>query len=150
MEDRRMKRRILFVTLVVSIGLCLIYPAISQQRREDREQRSNVKMIFRMLTLLLDLDKDNQISRDEYTKFFQIMDQNGDGFLTQKEVMESMKKKQQEESRAVQVRKTNKEGIEVGMGAPDFALKTLDGKKTIKLSNFKDKKPVVLIFASYT
>ena len=34
--------------------------------------------------------------------------------------------------------------------APDFHLKTKDGKREIALSEFKGKKPVVLIFGSYT
>lgn len=34
--------------------------------------------------------------------------------------------------------------------APDFALKTLDGTETIRLSDFRGKKPVVLIFGSFT
>ncbi len=38
----------------------------------------------------------------------------------------------------------------VGQSAPDFSLKTLDGKETIALSQFRGKKPVVLIFGSYT
>lgn len=38
----------------------------------------------------------------------------------------------------------------VGELAPDFSLKTLDGKETIALSNFKGDRPVVLIFGSYT
>jgi len=43
------------------------------------------------------------------------------------------------------------EGPKVGAEAPDFKLKTLaDAKKEVKLSDFKGKKPVVLIFGSYT
>jgi len=43
------------------------------------------------------------------------------------------------------------EGPKVGAEAPDFQLKTLaDAKKEVKLSDFKEKKPVVLIFGSYT
>ncbi len=38
----------------------------------------------------------------------------------------------------------------VGQTAPEFVLKTLDGKQTIKLSQYKGKKPVVLVFGSYT
>jgi hypothetical protein len=38
----------------------------------------------------------------------------------------------------------------VGDSAPDFSLKTLDGKATVTLSSFKGEKPVVLIFGSYT
>ena len=42
------------------------------------------------------------------------------------------------------------DGSELGYEAPDFALKSLDGEKTVKLSDFKGKKPVVLVFGSYT
>lgn len=39
----------------------------------------------------------------------------------------------------------------VGDKAPDFTLEILDGKgKKVKLSSFKGKKPVLLIFGSYT
>jgi len=38
----------------------------------------------------------------------------------------------------------------VGSKAPDFKLKTADGKKTVKLSGFRGKKPVVLVFGSFT
>ena len=38
----------------------------------------------------------------------------------------------------------------VGDKAPDFTLKTVDGKKSVTLSSFRGHKPVVLIFGSYT
>lgn len=38
----------------------------------------------------------------------------------------------------------------VGDAAPDFKLKSLDGKSETQLSSFKGKKPVVLFFGSYT
>jgi len=34
--------------------------------------------------------------------------------------------------------------------APDFSLKTPDGSAEVRLSGFRGKKPVVLIFGSYT
>jgi cytochrome oxidase Cu insertion factor (SCO1/SenC/PrrC family) len=37
-----------------------------------------------------------------------------------------------------------------GDAAPDFTLKSLDGKTTTKLSSFRGKKPVALVFGSYT
>lgn len=40
--------------------------------------------------------------------------------------------------------------VHVGDIAPDFKLKTLDGKRTIQLRQFRGKRPVVLIFGSYT
>jgi len=40
--------------------------------------------------------------------------------------------------------------LKVGGAAPDFKLKTTDGKSEVQLSGFKGKKPVVLVFGSYT
>ena len=40
--------------------------------------------------------------------------------------------------------------LKAGDVAPDFELKTLDGKQTVKLSSFRGKRPVALIFGSYT
>ena len=47
--------------------------------------------------------------------------------------------------------KQRKEGkLKVGDAATDFTLDSPDGKKAFKLSSFKGKKPVVLVFGSYT
>ena len=40
--------------------------------------------------------------------------------------------------------------LKVGDKAPNFTLKTLDGKKEVTLSSFKGKQPVLLVFGSYT
>lgn len=41
--------------------------------------------------------------------------------------------------------------LQVGDKAPDFSLKTLaEGEGDVKLSGFLGKRPVVLVFASYT
>jgi len=40
--------------------------------------------------------------------------------------------------------------LEIGDEAPTFKLKSLDGKKETDLKEFRCKKPVVLIFGSYT
>jgi len=39
---------------------------------------------------------------------------------------------------------------QVGERAPTFELATLDGKAKVNLETFRGKKPVVLIFGSYT
>lgn len=38
----------------------------------------------------------------------------------------------------------------VGEEAPNFKLKTRDGKKEVELATFRGEKPVVLVFGSYT
>jgi hypothetical protein len=40
--------------------------------------------------------------------------------------------------------------LSVGDMAPDFKLKTMDGKQQVQLSSFRGKRPVVLVFGSYT
>ncbi len=42
------------------------------------------------------------------------------------------------------------EGPSIGQPAPNFSLKTIDGKQTIQLSNVIGKRPVVLVFGNYT
>jgi hypothetical protein len=37
-----------------------------------------------------------------------------------------------------------------GDEAPDFTLRSPDGERTIRLSSFREKAPVVLVFGSYT
>lgn len=53
-------------------------------------------------------------------------------------------------NRAEAMKRRNREATRPGDPAPDFALQTLDGKQTVRLSEFRGKKPVVLIFGSYT
>jgi len=40
--------------------------------------------------------------------------------------------------------------LRVGDPAPDFALATSDKKEHVVLSSFRDQRPVVLVFGSYT
>jgi hypothetical protein len=40
--------------------------------------------------------------------------------------------------------------LNVGDPAPGFCLKTIDDKQTVSLSDYRGKRPVVLIFGSYT
>jgi hypothetical protein len=41
-------------------------------------------------------------------------------------------------------------GPHLNAPAPDFALATHDGSRTIRLADYRNKKPVVLIFGSFT
>jgi hypothetical protein len=43
-----------------------------------------------------------------------------------------------------------REGPAIDGQAPDFELGTQDGKRTMRLSTFRDQKPVVLVFGSFT
>jgi hypothetical protein len=41
-------------------------------------------------------------------------------------------------------------GLDPGAMAPDFALPRVEGGETVRLSDFRGGRPVVLIFGSYT
>jgi hypothetical protein len=43
-----------------------------------------------------------------------------------------------------------KGSLNVGAQAPDFSLETFDKRAQVRLSDFRGKKPVVLVFGSYT
>ena len=47
-------------------------------------------------------------------------------------------------------RPPRQDNIKQGDDAPDFNLKTLDGKAQVKLSSFAGQRPVALVFGSYT
>jgi ferric-dicitrate binding protein FerR (iron transport regulator) len=53
-------------------------------------------------------------------------------------------------SRAAATMPATGSAAQPGQVAPDFTLKTLDGKSEVTLSSFKDRRPVVLVFGSYT
>jgi hypothetical protein len=44
----------------------------------------------------------------------------------------------------------HRDRLKVGDAAPDFTLPDPSGKKEVRLSSFKDRRPVVLIFGSLT
>ncbi len=47
-------------------------------------------------------------------------------------------------------RKFNSQAPKIGDVAPDFLLKDSNGDNPVRLSDFKGKKPVALIFGSFT
>ena len=89
------------------------------------------RMASNRLGRLLDEDRDGQVTRGDLERLFALLDANGDGNIEQ--------------------------GTEIdlppGLGevAPDFTLPFVkDEKRTATLSEFRKKKPVGLIFGSYT
>lgn len=85
------------------------------------------------LMTLFDLSGDGKVTRKEVELLHGNFDANQDGVLSKAELSSA-------------ARTASK-----GQRAPDFDLPTLtDTKKTVKLSSFAGKKPVALIFGSYT
>ena len=151
-----MKKLVLFITLAAFAMLSLsVYgqaqdrppspPGQSRSGQDDQTRRLASNMP-RLLVRLLDLDSDGKVSIKEYTKFFTDSDRNGDGSISMRDIMNQVSNRQK------QMRKKEQEaaGPNLYEDAPDFALRTLDGKRIVKLSDFRGREPVVLVFGSYT
>jgi hypothetical protein len=136
-----MRRLVSIAACAIFIMLCLTILAVNGQetKTERLEQLQPGVSIAKLIMRMIDLNEDKWISIEEYNKFFANLDQNKDGFVNEKEITDFMKKKQEDES-----------GPPVGEEAPDFELRTLEGDRVVKLSDFRGKKPVVLVFGSYT
>lgn len=142
-----MKRLSLIMVFTIFItscsGLLTVYAQEAQKQEAQQENapspQRTVPNAPRMMIHLMDMNNDGQISEVEYRKFFADADQDKNGFITAKEIADLISRKLQEVN-----------GPNMGEMAPDFALRTLDGDKDIKLSDFRDKLPVVLVFGSYT
>ena len=96
-----------------------------------------------------DKNRDGKITRVEASgplaQRFARMDANGDGVIDQGELRQLANR--------IGRRRAGRDGEGVateGKTAPDFKLKSLDGKRTVQLSSFAGTKPVALIFGSYT
>lgn len=136
-----MRRLVSIAICAVFITLCLAILAVNGQeaKTEKLEQLQAETSMAKLIMRMIDLNEDKWITMEEYNKFFTNLDQNKDGFVNEKEITDFIKKKQEDES-----------GPGVGEEAPDFELRTLEGDKVVKLSDFRGKKPVVLVFGSYT
>ncbi len=62
----------------------------------------------------------------------------------------SIAQQQQRPGRPQQQGARFRDTLQVGDTAPDFKLKTRDGDREVQLAAFKGKRPVVLVFGSYT
>ena len=117
----------------------------------------------------LDHDSNGRISREEVNSLFQAADREGLGFITTEELREALTdpvpRGPLEPSPAdlwmrspwywlhmLASRQLGslREGPRLGEIAPDFSLPTRDGTAEIKLSSSRGKRPVVLIFGSFT
>lgn len=102
---------------------------------------------------LLDTDRDGKLSKEELEKAVRLLqrDKNKDGLLDLSELLTSSDGRRQGEVVTGPAKgERHEDKLHVGDLAPDFTLPDKSGKQEITLSRFRDKRPVVLIFASYT
>jgi hypothetical protein len=75
------------------------------------------------------------------------LDRNGDGVLTSDDFRIARKPDPRKRAKL----RLASEAPQVGQMAPDFELPLAkDEAKTVRLSSFRDKRPVALVFGSYT
>ena len=114
-----------------------------EMTQEDFGRVYSPVMAARMsiVALSYDQDWDGKVTRADYAMLFSDLDRNKDGVLAGDELQTKV---------GVGSRPTRPEPA-IGEVAPDFELPLADdAEQTVRLSSFKNKKPVALIFGSYT
>lgn len=104
---------------------------------------------YSMMVEDVDQDQDGALALEELTGWFDAQDEDSDLVLTGNEVRALM-------FRRMSSRNRDKEPVADdapnarGKVAPDFELRPPDGGEPVRLSSFAGKRPVALIFGSYT
>ncbi len=103
----------------------------------------------------IDRNRDGKISPTEIEDAMKLMsklDRNDDGFLDRQEVLQATRRggRPGEIITPAARGERHTDSLAVGDEAPDFTLPSPDGKSEVKLSSFRGKRPVVLVFSSFT
>jgi len=111
----------------------------------------------------LDANSNGRVSAAEMTAFFEKADRDQSGFLTPDDLQLALTAPRSERRQDSASRPSVTDWLtmllrgqlgsltpDLDETAPDFRLKTMDGAQTVSLSDFRGKKPVVLVFGSFT
>jgi hypothetical protein len=110
-----------------------------------------------------DRDSNGKLTREELDAFFRTVDSGGQGFLSLADLQEALSMGRgssggsQGPTRLTLLKALARQeigslqpGPTVGSPAPDFTLKTVDGREEITLSKLVGPKPIVLVFGNFT
>lgn len=99
----------------------------------------------------LDADKDGKLAASEITSVFTAADADGDGVVSGSDLGAQARNAGGRNRQRGRRGRGDAAGVpQPGDAAPDFTLPTKDGKSQVTLSAFAGKRPVALIFGSYT
>jgi hypothetical protein len=131
----------------------------------DRSPLARRASMARTLFHLFDANSNGRVSREEWDAFFARLSA-GKGYFSPDDLREAMERFQLAKKDGSKNKGPSPlvflkgllcgelgspfEGPRVGQTAPDFTLETFDGKRHVTLSQFRGKKPVVLVFGSFT
>ena len=147
--------------MMLILALLLSAPeAAAQRRKKDRQEEPTVDP-WTFIAGEHDKNGDGKVTLREYSRGkerFERLDKDRDGKLTSTDFLagENGRKSGRGRNRVRGRRQrkidrfTNARAPKPGDVAPDFNLKPADSKKRVRLSSFRRKKPVALIFGSYT
>lgn len=143
------------IAIVILFAIGVLSTASNELLAQNRPGNNRGEIIKQLKAS--DKNKDGKITKEELPermrRMFSRMDTDGSGAIDAKEI-EALEKRFADRQRPGDSKngdaRSSGSGVAPGKPAPDFTLKSLDGKSEVKLSSFKEKKPVALIFGSYT
>ncbi len=156
-----MKTRYVVFGLIVAFSLDAAAQSKSAKRpsaeeRRKARQKSKARDVARLLKKF-DKNEDEALDETELPRvlsdYLASLDVNKDGKLDQAELL---KMRGRPGTKAGEIITGPAKGeryddtLEIGDSAPDFSLADPTGKRQVTLSSFQAKRPVVLIFGSYT
>ncbi len=161
----------LLVMLVTAVSV-----SVAHAQREDRADGQRPRFVFGGMSLMhvLDTNGDGEISSQEIegaVAAIKKLDKNGDGQVSSDELLpdgasrfpggrfgrgfDGQGRPGRGRRPADRPERLGSSGdgavvAEEGKPAPNFKLKSLDGKRQVELTSFASNKPVALLFGSYT
>lgn len=147
-------------TAVFVLCVLLLSPAPGFGQRRKNKQEEPAPDPWGLIAKEHDKNGDGKVTLREYSRGkerFERLDKDTDGKLTAADFVAGENRRDNRRRNRGRTRRDRILGRalearapKLGDVAPGFSLKQLDGKKRVRLSSFKGKKPVALIFGSYT
>jgi hypothetical protein len=164
---------IALVPALLTLAVAVVPVVPEDDVPQDSAKERDAETVWAYLSLKYDTDSDGRVSKKEYTRgaeHWKRLDKNADGFLDAAEFAAEAGRGGRRGPGGARGRgpegERRPEPPKAGERAPDFELVVLPAHagevgeerksrakpkpKLVKLSSFKDKKPVALIFGSYT